>query len=97
MNLYEGLFIFSDLMQEEALNAAVKTVHGEIEKAGGAVEETIPLGRRSFARHLAKKEAGHYVQIIFRMAPERVNDLRARCRLHDKIFRAQVSRMTAKE
>ncbi len=93
MKTYEGLYIFLDAMSDEAVDTAVKTIRGEIEKVGGKIVESSVLGRRSFARHLKKKEAGSYVQVIFQLESAAVAELRSRIRLHDEVFRAQVTVM----
>ena len=97
MKTYEGLFIFSDSMSEEAMNEGLKRIQAEIEKVGGTVRESLILGRRIFARPLHKKEAGQYAQVIFEIAGDQMAHLRARFRLQEEIFRAQIVGITEKE
>lgn len=91
MNKYEGLFIFSETVQEERLKDLAAYVTGEITKAGGKVLETKDMGRRMFARVMQKKESGFYVSVIFKLAPEKVAPLKARYQLSDDIFRVQIT------
>lgn len=91
---YEGLFIFLDTMNDEAVAQAMKIVPAEIEKANGKVIDSLVMGRRQFARPLHKKETGHYLQVIFELNPANVAELRSRLRLHDEIFRVQIISMS---
>ena len=87
---YEGLFIFLDTMNDEAVAQAMKIVPTEIEKANGKVIDSVIMGRRQFSRPLHKKESGHYLQVIFELDGAQVAELRGRLRLHDEVFRAQI-------
>lgn len=91
---YEGLFIFLDTMNDEAVAQAMKIAPAEIEKANGKVIDSVIMGRRQFSRPLHKKESGHYLQVIFELDPAHVAELRGRFRLHDEIFRVQIISMT---
>lgn len=93
MNRYEGMFIFPEDYREEQLDAAVERARGEIEKAGGAIEATTRLGRRSFARQLNRKTAGHFVVMTFRLDGQKIAGLRERYRLSDEIVRVQIIRV----
>lgn len=91
MKTYEGMFIFPDTLQDEALEAAVKDVREEIEKLGGTVENTARMGRRPFARLQGKREkAGHYIVMNFAMDPGQIVTLRARLKLKETVFRNQI-------
>jgi ribosomal protein S6 len=59
--MYEGLFIFPEMLEDEQLDQAIDAVKTEIEKLGGSLESSTRLGKRSFARPMRKKKAGIYV------------------------------------
>ena len=63
--LYEGLFIFPDVLDEEALDLALGRVKEELELLGGAIESTTRMGKKAFARPLKKQKAGLYVVMMF--------------------------------
>ena len=91
LNTYEGMFIFLDALKDEELEAAVKGVREEIEKLGGAVENTARMGRRLFARLQGKRhKAGHYIVMNFSLPPDQVTPLRARLKLNETVFRVQI-------
>ena len=96
MKTYDGLFIFDDTLPEDRLKEAAGRATAEIEKLGGVVMETKPLGRRSFSRLLKKKESGFYVSVTFQLAADKLAPLQARYRLSDEIFRFQLSRLDEK-
>ncbi len=96
MNIYEGLFIFGETVQEERLKDLVAFATGEITKAGGKVMDTRDMGRRSFARIMQKKESGFYVSVTFKIAADKITTLTSRYHLNDDIFRFQITRMEDK-
>lgn len=92
LNLYEGMYIFPEAMEEDAIDAAVKVVGKEIEKLGGVVESTARIGKRKFARQLDKQDFGYYVVMNFELEPDKVEQLRNRFKLNENILRAQIVR-----
>lgn len=97
---YEGLFIFPKELGEEALEAALAQVREEIKKLGGTVRSVTRMGKRSFARPLAKRrDAGHYAVFEFELDGSAVAPLQARFKLNPNIFRVQLVRtkLPAKE
>lgn len=96
MNMYEGLFIFGETVQEERLKELAAYATGEIEKAGGKILETRDLGRRSFARIMQKKESGFYLSVTFKIAADKVSVLTSRYHLNDDVFRFQITRLDEK-
>lgn len=91
MKTYEGMFIFGEELSEEALDAAIKELREEIEKLGGAIENTARMGKRPFARLQGKKQqAGHYIVMNFSFAPDQISPLLARLKLNDSVFRTQI-------
>ena len=96
MNMYEGLFIFGETVQEERLKDLAAYVTGEIEKAGGKVLESRDMGRRSFARIMQKKESGFYLSVTFKIAADKVSVLTSRYHLNDDVFRTQITRLDEK-
>ncbi len=96
MNMYEGLFIFGETVQEERLKDLAAYVTSEIEKAGGKVLESRDMGRRSFARIMQKKESGFYLSVTFRIAADKISVLTSRYHLNDDVFRVQITRVDEK-
>lgn len=96
MNKYEAMFIFPDAFSEEQLDNAVDKVKSEIEKVGGTIQSAIRLGRRTFAREMAKTQAGQYVVITFELVSKEVESLKSNLRFNEDIFRMQIFRVEDK-
>lgn len=96
MNKYEAMFIFPDAFSEEQLENAVGNIKGEIEKVGGTIQSATRMGRRTFAREMAKTQAGQYVVITFALATKEVESLKSNLRFNEDIFRMQIFRATEK-
>ena len=91
--LYEGLFIFPEILDDEQLDQAVDAVKVELEKLDGVLESTTRLGKRTFARPLKKKKAGIYAIITFRLDGEKIDELKLRLKLATNVFRSQFAKM----
>jgi len=86
------MFIFPDAFSEEQLENAVGNIKGEIEKVGGVIQSATRMGRRTFAREMAKTQAGQYVVITFSLATKDVESLKSNLRFNEDIFRMQIFR-----
>lgn len=89
MKKYNGLFIFSGSLKDEALDKTVGRATAEIERLGGKIDEIEVLGRKTFARQLKKCDNGVYVSVKFQLDTTKNDALRARYRLSEDVFRAQ--------
>lgn len=92
MNTYEGMFIFPDKLEDEAVDGVMKDVRLDIEKQGGEVLSGTRLGRRPFARPLRKSSHGHYAVVLFNIDPNRLPSLHGRFKLNEQILRVQFIR-----
>jgi small subunit ribosomal protein S6 len=94
--MYEAMFIFPEALKEEALDASVDKVKGEIERCGGKVVSTTRLGRRAFARPMQKQLSGQYIVVTFSLEGDKLKALQARLKLNEDIFRVQIVRQAEK-
>lgn len=90
MKKYEGLFIFTQSMDDKALDEKLEKVRGEMTRLGGTVLDTAKWGRQSFSRHMGNKDSGLYALLAFELDPAKVAVLSERFRLNEEIFRAQI-------
>lgn len=88
-NLYEGLFIFPETLDEEGLDQALARVKEELEKLGGSIESTTRMGKKNFARPLQKQKAGIYVVMMFKADGTKLDAFKARLKLSTNVFRHQ--------
>lgn len=93
MNTYEALIIFPSQLKDDELKAALERVEKEIDRAEGQRVGTDVVGKRMFARTMQKKDSGVYVRMGFEMNPAAVAGFRARLKLQESIFRAQITRV----
>ena len=87
MKKYEGMFIFPASTQDEALNAVIERSVAEMTNLGGVIESTDILGRKTFARPMAKQDSGIYVRVRFEFDPANIKPLLARYALDEEVFR----------
>lgn len=92
MNLYEGMYIFPESMEEDAIAVALKDVGKEIEKSGGSIKSPARIGKRKFARQMKKEDHGYYVVMTFELPPQEVEPLRKRFNMNEDLMRAQIVR-----
>ena len=91
MKKYEALFILSNAVSDEQLETKIEQISSEIVKLGGTVQTATRMGRIAFARPLAKKESGIYVQTVFLMEPAKINSLHERYRHNENLIRLQIT------
>ncbi len=87
--LYEGLFIFPEILDDVQLDQALEAVKVELEKLDGVLESSTRLGKRSFARPMKKKKGGIYVVIMFRLDGGQIDAFKHRLKLSTNVFRSQ--------
>jgi ribosomal protein S6 len=87
---YEALFILSNTISDDQMESKIEQISSEITKQGGNVQAATRMGRITFARPLAKKDAGNYVQLVFMMEPDKVKLLHERYRHNEDLIRLQI-------
>jgi len=63
--LYEGMYIVSALLSEEARKKALERIVSSIETHGGEIKNVVDWGRRKFAYQIEKRKEGFYYVIYF--------------------------------
>ena len=90
MRKYKALFILSNTVSDEQLETKIEQISSEIVKLAGNVQATTRMGRITFARPIAKKEVGIYVQLVFLMEPDKIKPLHERYRHNEDLIRLQI-------
>ena len=67
---YEALVIFSAAVRDDGLEAAIGRFADELKAFGAEIESTEAVGRRTFARTLAKRDAGLCLGLFFGITHE---------------------------
>jgi len=85
---YEVLFILNLAGKEEDLNDAVERVKSVLTEAGAKVETIQKMDKKPFAQVTDKSvPAGHYVNMIFDIAPSAVAGLRPKFARVAEVYR----------
>lgn len=90
MKTYEAMVIFPSQMKDEDVERAVESFRKDVERVGGETVASRVIGRRQFARSLAKRENGVYARFELRLEPSAVTSLKGRIKLNENVFRAQI-------
>jgi small subunit ribosomal protein S6 len=64
-NLYEGLYILSPTLSDDARLKAVDRITGEITKNKGEIKKILDWGRKKLAYEINGKKEGHYFLVYF--------------------------------
>jgi len=88
--LYEGMFVFPKVLNEEEWDAAIGVIQQVVEDAGGEVKSTTRLGKRSFARLIKGQDAGLFVVMRFEIEGGQIAHLHNRFKLNDQLIRVQI-------
>ena len=90
MRTYEGVIIFHQAADDDALTKRIDVVRGEVEKLEGKVDSFTRMGKNMFERPLKKQQSGIFVLMVFEMDPEKIPMLRERCKFNESILRVHI-------
>ena len=90
MKTYDALYIFVGVAKDDVVEANLEKALAEVTRLGGNVVAQDRLGRRGFARPLAKRDSGVYVKVRFELDPQKVDELVKRYQLVEEVFRVQI-------
>lgn len=74
-NLYEGVYIFSTTLSDDARQKALAKVTGCLENLGGETLKIIDWGRRKLAYTIKKHREGNFFLIYFTLPTHVINEL----------------------
>jgi len=89
MKKYDALYIFVGVAKDDAAEANLEKALAEVTRVGGNVLEKVPLGKRSFARPMKKRDSGFYVKVRMELDPAKIDELVNRYHLVEDVFRVQ--------
>ena len=87
MKNYDGLFILNIQGKDEGLKEAIDTIEKEITTLGGTVSGTQKMDRKRFERESGDLDSGFYVNVQFRLAPDKLEQLRVKLTLNEVVYR----------
>lgn len=91
-HLYEGMYILSTALTDDARQKLIDKMTARIEEKGGKLHKIFDQGRKKLAYEINKKREGHYFLFYF-SAPTNVMDkLWREYRLSEDILRFMTTR-----
>jgi len=63
--LYEGMYVLSASLSEDALKKALERITKTIEASGGEVQKTFEMGRKKLAYEINRHKQGQYILLYF--------------------------------
>lgn len=85
--LYEGMYIISATLSEDARKKAMEKIHSGIVERGGEVHKLHDLNRCKLAYDIRGRKEGHYYVLYFSINPCQIDELWKDYHLHEDLLR----------
>lgn len=85
--LYEGMYILSPTLSEEARAKAVDRLTLSITQAQGSIEKVLDMGRKKLAYEVRGSKEGYYYLIYFKAPSSLIKDLWKEYLLNEDLLR----------
>ncbi len=86
-SLYEGMYIISATLSEDARKKAVEKITQAIEEKGGEIHKIHEMGKKRLAYEIDKKREGYYYLIYFTVGTQHIEELWSEYKLHEDLVR----------
>jgi len=86
-NLYEGMYILSATLSEDARHKALDKIKTGITERGGEIHKLHEQGRRRLAYEIQRRREGYYYLIYFSLKPAAINELWREYHLNEDLIR----------
>ncbi|MFZ5806787.1 MAG: 30S ribosomal protein S6 [Verrucomicrobiota bacterium] len=87
MKLYEALFILDIQGKEEGVVEMIDEIEAIVQSHGGSLKGTQKMDRKKFENVAGKLDSGYYLGVTFEIEPAKLNLLKQKFNLNDKIYR----------
>jgi small subunit ribosomal protein S6 len=74
-NLYEGMFVISSKLSDDARNKALEKIKDGIVSRGGEILKIHDQGRKRLAYEIDGHREGHYYVMYFNVVPEAISEM----------------------
>lgn len=74
-NLYEGMFVISSKLSDDARNKALEKIKDGIVSRGGEILKIHDQGRKRLAYEIDGHREGHYYVMFFNVIPEAITEM----------------------
>jgi len=85
--LYEGMYIRSASLSEDALKRALERITKTIKESGGEVEKLHEMGRKKLAYEISGHKQGQYFLIYFSVLPSLITEMWKEYHLNEDLIR----------
>lgn len=85
--LYEGMYIISATLSEEARKKAFEKIVQGIQDKAGEIHKVHEMGRKRLAYEIGGKREGYYYVLFFSVAPHAIDELWKEYHLHEDLIR----------
>lgn len=86
-NLYEGMYIISATLSDDARSKALEKIQHSITSRGGEVHKVHDFSRRRLTYEIAGHKEGHYYVIYFSVNPAMINEMWHEYHLNEDLIR----------
>jgi small subunit ribosomal protein S6 len=86
-HLYEGMYILSATLSDEARQKALDKVTSGIEERGGEIHKTFDQGRKKFAYEINGRREGYYYLLYFSIRTEVMTEMWKEYHLNEDLLR----------
>jgi small subunit ribosomal protein S6 len=91
-NLYEGMYIISATLSEDARSKALERVQNEVTSRGGEIHKVHDQGKKRMAYEIDGHREGHYYIIYFSVDPAAISEIWKEYHLHEDLVRFMTTR-----
>jgi small subunit ribosomal protein S6 len=86
-NLYEGMYVISATLSDDARQKALDKIQNGITKRGGEILKIHEQGRRRLAYQIESHREGYYYLLYFNANPAIISELWQEYHLHEDLVR----------
>lgn len=86
-NLYEGMYIISATLSDDARNKAFEKIKKSVTDRGGEILKVHDQGRRRLAYEIENHREGYYYLMYFNIVPSAITELWQEYHLHEDLVR----------
>ncbi|MBP9841576.1 MAG: 30S ribosomal protein S6 [Simkaniaceae bacterium] len=85
--LYEGMYIFTGTLSEDATKKAIERITSSIEEKGGEIHKVLNQGRRKLAYEINSMRQGYYAIIYFSVNGKHIPEMWKEYHLNEDLLR----------
>jgi small subunit ribosomal protein S6 len=86
-NLYEGMYILSATLSDDARTKAMDKIQAGITSRGGEIKKIHPLGRKRLTYDIGNHREGYYYVVYFDVSPAAISELWQEYHLNEDLVR----------